>query len=250
MGFRKNGFPIFQASLCSDYKIKYLGTFPDHISARIFIDFAREVFPSFQNSKEARYKNSKRNKGRKISEETKKKISVSKKGIALSKEHRNNISKAKKKDKIKRVCKFCKEEFEAYPSVEQNNRGLYCSTEHRYSDLRGENHPNWNNGSSFEPYCELFNNNFKERVREFWGRKCGISGITEEENGRKLCVHHVNYDKETCCNKNVPLFIPLSGTYHAKTNFNRDCWEEMLTNYIMIWFNGKTFSPKPLNSKT
>jgi hypothetical protein len=76
------------------------------------------------------------------------------------------------------------------------------------------------------------------------GRKCGISGTTEKENGLKLSVHHVNYDKQSCCNTTVPLFIPLSREYHNKTNFNRDYWEEMLTNYIMIWFNGECYEVK------
>lgn len=108
----------------------------------------------------------------------------------------------------------------------------------------GENHPNWNGGSSFEPYCHLFNEEFKERVREFWGRKCGICDKSEEENGRKLSVHHVSYNKEDCCLEVVPLFIPTCNSCHSKTNNNREYWKNILTNYIMIYFNGESFIPK------
>jgi hypothetical protein len=143
------------------------------------------------------------------------------------------------------------EKFDCYPSTilrilkrynierrdnKEKNNGMFGK--------RGENSSNWKGGISFEPYCVLFNKGFKERVRNFWDRKCGISGITEEENGRKLDVHHVNYDKQSCCNTTVPLFIPLSREYHTKTNHNRDYWEKMLTNYIMIWFNGECYEVK------
>ncbi len=110
--------------------------------------------------------------------------------------------------------------------------------------LRGPNSPNWRGGKSFEPYCELFNDEFKERVREFWGYKCGISGKHQNEEKRKLAVHHINYNKQTCCTKDTPLFIPLSHSWHSKTNYNRKYWEEILTNYIMIYFDGECYLPK------
>lgn len=108
----------------------------------------------------------------------------------------------------------------------------------------GHKNQNWQGGLKSYPYCHLFNEEFKERVREFWGRKCGITGISEVENGRRLSVHHVNYDKQTCCNENKPLFIPVSHSWNGKLNKNRKYWEEVLSNYIMIYFNGKCFNPK------
>jgi hypothetical protein len=144
-------------------------------------------------------------------------------------------------NKVKRICQNCGKEFEIIPSRIKGNIGKFCS--HSCS-ASGENNPLWKGGKSYEPYCILFNNKFKERVREFWGRRCGISGITEKQNGRKLDVHHVNYDKQSCCNTTIPLFIPLSREYHSKTNGSRDYWEEMLTNYIMIWFNGECYLSK------
>jgi hypothetical protein len=140
------------------------------------------------------------------------------------------------KKKIIRKCQNCGEPFETYLSRIKIGRGKFCSPSCANSK---ENHHNWQGGKSFEPYCILFNNEFKERVRNFWDRKCGISGVKEKEE--KLSVHHVNYDKQSCCNTTVPLFIPLSRKYHIKTNNNRDYWEEMLTNYIMIWFNGECY---------
>jgi hypothetical protein len=108
----------------------------------------------------------------------------------------------------------------------------------------GENHPAWKGGISKEPYCELWTDEFRERVRKFWGRRCGIS--SEQEGDRKLAVHHVSYYKDACCkveefNCAPNLFIALTTGWNTKVNHNRQYWEEMLTNYIMIWFNGECY---------
>lgn len=68
----------------------------------------------------------------------------------------------------------------------------------------GEKNPAWKGGISFEPYCILFTKEFKERVREYWDRKCVLCDKTELENGRKLNVHHVTYNKESCCDDSIP----------------------------------------------
>lgn len=110
--------------------------------------------------------------------------------------------------------------------------------------MSGPNNPHWKGGIKFEPYCHLFNEEFKERVRDFWGRKCGICGTSEIQNNQRLSVHHVNYDKKVCCNTTKPLFIPLCKTCHSKTNHNREYWEECLSNFIMIWFSGDCYLEK------
>lgn len=108
----------------------------------------------------------------------------------------------------------------------------------------GSNNGNWKGGVSFEPYCPKFNDEFKERCREFWSRKCVMSGISEKENGQRLSVHHVTYDKKTCCNDALPLFVPVSKKWNSKFNTNRKYWHEMLTNYIMIYFDGQCYLEK------
>lgn len=109
---------------------------------------------------------------------------------------------------------------------------------------KGENNPNWQGGISFEPYCILFNDEFKERVREYWDRKCGKCGKSEKENGKKLSVHHILYNKDTCCDDSEPLFVPLCKSCHSKTNSNRKYWERYFTDLIMKKYNGKCYIPK------
>lgn len=152
------------------------------------------------------------------------------------------------RNRIIKKCKNCGKEFTTTPGYIKRNEGQFCSLNCSGEYNRGSNHYAWLGGISFEPYCSKFNNEFKERVREFWDRKCGFCGKTEEENlkefNEKLAVHHVNYEKMVCCNNVAPLFITGCKKCHVKTNFNRDYWEEMLTNYIMIWFNGESYLKK------
>jgi len=92
-----------------------------------------------------------------------------------------------------------------------------------------ENHPNWKGGLSFQPYCPKFNNQLKEEIRATFNYKCFLCG--SPQNGRRLCIHHVDYDKNDLCNgKKWPL-IPLCQKCHPKTNHNRWYWFNLLMNY-------------------
>ena len=113
----------------------------------------------------------------------------------------------------------------------------------------GEKHPNWQGGLSFFPYCEKFDDDLKERVRNFFNRICFICGMSEAENGQKLSVHHVNYDKMVCCNDERPLFVPLCKSCHAKTHSDRKYWEEFFTASLEYLTDGQCFLPKKENEK-
>jgi hypothetical protein len=104
---------------------------------------------------------------------------------------------------------------------------------------KGENLPQWNGGSSFEPYCPKFTKEFKERVRSFFGHVC--MGCGEPQNGYKLHVHHVNFNKMSCCDDTKPLFVPLCKSCHMKTTRNREYWEQHFTSMITEKYEGKCY---------
>jgi hypothetical protein len=118
------------------------------------------------------------------------------------------------------------------------------STRRKLSEKkRGENHWNWRGGISFGRYCEKFNYEFKERVRDFFGRRCAECGAPETEH--TLHVHHVNYRKDACCADDaVPLFVPLCHACHMKTNYNREFWEARYTALINDVYGGQCYLPK------
>lgn len=92
----------------------------------------------------------------------------------------------------------------------------------------GENANNWHGGTSNKPYCYLFSKQLKEEVREAFGRKCFICGASE--NGRKLNVHHCDYNKGQGCGHKWAL-VPLCTSCHMKTNGHRYYYFNLLANY-------------------
>ncbi|MFA7220748.1 MAG: HNH endonuclease signature motif containing protein [Synergistaceae bacterium] len=85
--------------------------------------------------------------------------------------------------------------------------------------FRGETHPMWKGGVSFEPYCPKFNKELKEEIRNQYHRIC--QKCYEPENGRKLDVHHINFDKQAGCYGKPWNLIPLHQKCHMWTNQHR-----------------------------
>ena len=139
-------------------------------------------------------------------------------------------NEAQKKPKLVRHCQHCGAEFSIYPYLEEDEgRGKYCSSSCKYKArgeiVRGENHPSWNNGSSFEPYGLEWTEDLRLRVRQRDNYTCAICGL----NG--IIVHHVDYDKT---NNALSNLIVLCARCHGVTNFNRGYWENELSRIQKI----------------
>jgi hypothetical protein len=87
----------------------------------------------------------------------------------------------------------------------------------------GEGNPNWQGGKSFEPYPLGWNRTYKEQIRFRDGYKCQVCGCSETENMRKLCIHHIDYNKSNIEHKNL---ISLCIKCHTRTNSKRDYWKQ------------------------
>jgi hypothetical protein len=181
------------------------------------------------------------------SEETKLKMSLAAKGKIFTEEHRQNLSKAQKGNPL-RVGVPKSEEFKE--KLSKILTGKERTPEHckRISEAKkgvpnpnnaGEKNPMWKGGISFEPYCPKFTRAFKERVRAYFDYIC--PECLTPQNGTKLHVHHVNFDKMTCCNDAIPLFVPLCQSCHSKTKFNREYWEQYFTDMIEQYYEGKCY---------
>lgn len=131
--------------------------------------------------------------------------------------------------------------------TKENDEGMKKMSE-KLTGRTGEQCPNWMGGISYLPYCEKFDNDLKNRVREFFNCCCYVCGKNEIDNGRKLDVHHVAYNKDTCCDNSKPLFVPLCRSCHSKTRGNREYWEEFFTVSLEYLTDGKCFYSKEDNT--
>jgi len=104
------------------------------------------------------------------------------------------------------------------------------------------------------PYCDKFDEKFKERNRDFFYRICQNCGITELEqkadqknrNKRqfKLSVHHVFYNKNTCCDNSERLLVPLCASCHNEIDKEDPHYEYVFAREIREKYNGICFFPK------
>jgi hypothetical protein len=163
-------------------------------------------------------------------------------GKYCSKECFNN----RKTTSIKTNCLTCGKDFFINAAKTKIEQGKYCSRECRNIAMEkrvGNLSPNWRGGLSFIPYCEKFNPDFKERTRAYWGYICFECGTAQ--NGKRLAVHHIHYDKKMCCNGSPRDVVPLCQSCHAKTNDNREYWEDHFTYLLYAWCpDGKCYFTK------
>jgi len=220
------------------------------------------------------------NRGRVATNSTKEKMSKVRKGRPHSKEHSENIGKSLKgrvitpewREKLRiaalnrKLDPETKERMKKKMSEKKTgaNNNFYgrkhsketCDYISRYrienGIAAGKNNPMYIDGSSFFPYCEKFNNEFRRRVRSFFNNTCQLCGHVVQPGEKNMAVHHVNYRKDSCCNdKVVPLFVTVCpDKCHQKTNWDRDYWEICFTQLIKNKYGGKCYFSKEEYYKT
>lgn len=143
---------------------------------------------------------------------------------------------AKNRPEVKERQSRTAKEVMARPEVKERQSR---AAKERYSKLEereklskaasGSKNPHWKGGKSFEPYCPKFTKQLKEEIRTAFNHHCFL--CPAEQNGKKLDIHHIDYDKNDLCNgKKWPL-LPFCHSCHMKTNFNRWYWFNLLLNY-------------------
>lgn len=87
----------------------------------------------------------------------------------------------------------------------------------------GKNNSHWKGGNGYYPYPTGWTNILKESIRNRDNNICQICGKTHIENGRKLDVHHIDYDKDNLNSENL---IALCRGCHMKSNGDRETYIE------------------------
>ena len=145
-----------------------------------------------------------------------------------------------KKDKYKVVCKICGNERLVDGSVlNRDYPPKYCSKDCYWKDKI-------KTGITYGKYCEKFNREFKNRVKEFFNNRCQLCGKQFSSGKNGLCVHHVHYDKKSCCDNTIPRkFVTLCNSCHSKTTMgDREYWTAYFEEFLDVNYNGKCYYTK------
>lgn len=151
-------------------------------------------------------------------------------GKRNSEDHNRKIGRGKEK-KVVVNCFWCgvsKEVPPYYAKTHQVFCSMECNRKWRSVELVGENSSNWKGGTSLLPYPFEFNSNLKERIKNRDKHSCQLCGRKE-----KLCVHHINYEKEDLFDLNL---ITLCTGCNGRVNGDRDFWEDYFT-FRMFSYN-------------
>jgi len=110
------------------------------------------------------------------------------------------------------------------------------STDHRKN--LSESHKGqvaWNKGTGRPGrYCIIFSNDeFRNMIYSLDNNTCQNCGITHHLHlkvyGRKMPIHHIDYDKKNCHINNC---ITVCDGCNTKANFNREYWEDHYSEII------------------
>lgn len=127
-------------------------------------------------------------------------------------------------------CDFCGKDIIKMPANIKKYSYHFCNNKCKNKWLKenaisGEEHYNWKNGKSFEPYPSKFTKSLKRKVKKRDNHTCQI--CKAKEKSTVFHVHHIDYNKDNCSMDNL---ITLCNSCHSKTNFNRKYWEKFFKN--------------------
>jgi hypothetical protein len=172
------------------------------------------------------------------SKETLKLMRDKKTGVILSEETRKKMSIKRASQKRDPHTKETKQKM----SIAQKKR-LADPINHPACDV--DYYLKYGHLKSFEPYCELFNNDFRYRVRVFFNFTCCLCGC--KEDGRKHSVHHIHYNKSSCCDPIAQRkFVLLCTSCHSITTRkeSRDYWTQYFEEYLALTYGNKCYFTK------
>lgn len=161
------------------------------------------------------------------------------KGKSLSQEHINQIVLNRRSFKGqlnpnykmgKPFCIDCNKQLSSYKSKRCNE----CSHKGQLNSMFGVKRfgteaPNYKHGLAYLPYPSIFNKELKLKIRQRDNFTCQGCGLNESQSNHCLDIHHIDYNKFNCNQKNL---ITLCRICNIRANSNRD-YHFAYYNYLM-----------------
>jgi len=128
-----------------------------------------------------------------------------------------------KGDELLFICDNCGVEYRDDSIKQKQNAHHFCSQKCNTEFMVGEKHPCWRGGLTYIDYPQEFNESLKEQIRDRDNRVCQMCLMTETENGKKLQVHHIDWNKQNSDPLNlISLCTKCHGKIHTKENTTRE----------------------------
>lgn len=148
-------------------------------------------------------------------------------GKKRSEKTRKKMSEARKR--------LYREHPEILRKMSNTRKKLYKEGKIRLSSScfqKGETHPSWQGGKSFEPYTLDFNKKFKQAIKErdyFCCQLCNLWEGDLNQLKRYLTIHHIDYIKINSFPQNC---ITLCNKCHSLTTKNREHWKKFFQSLL------------------
>lgn len=142
-----------------------------------------------------------------------------------------------KRTRVMVQCKICHKNISCSVFRVKNTRDCFCSRKcygrARSQSMMKSNNFRWKNGASYEKYCELWVDWYKELVRSRDKYTCQVCYITQFSP--KLVVHHIDYCKK---HTNLNNLISVCKKCHGHIHANESIWY-LLMRLKMIYINSE-----------
>lgn len=151
-----------------------------------------------------------------VSEETRGRMSDARVGKSLPPETCAKMSASRMGDKNPNFGKPLSQSVR--DKLSEIRTGTHPSIESRRkhsATLQGIPYDEWESFAKDQPYCPKFNEACRESNREKYDRRCFLSDVTEEDNGKKLSVHHYDMNKAQGCDGHAWKLVPLAAKLHS-----------------------------------
>lgn len=144
-------------------------------------------------------------------------------------------SKNPRRPLVEILCEECQSTIKV-KDTPTSRRKKYCSIECKdkahAKRMLGENNGRYIHGECTKPYRSYFGRKLRKTIRDRDGDCCKLCGMTKEQHGKNLDVHHVNYNKEDFSESNlICLCRYCHGKMHGSSEKRKE-WSEKLSNLL------------------